>query len=80
MQERYSVEDVQQVVEYGRQRGVRMMAEIDNPGHAGSWCPGYPTVCPSPTCLEPLNPASDDTWAVLSDLFYDITGGKRGMG
>ena len=28
----------QDVVEFARQRGVRIMIEIDNPGHAASWC------------------------------------------
>jgi len=79
-QERYTVEDAASIVEYARQRGVRVMVEIDNPGHAASWCAGYPEVCPSPTCLEPLNPAADATWALITDLFQDLTGGKRGSG
>ena len=69
-----------QVVEYARQRGVRVMVEIDTPGHAGSWCAGYPAICPSATCLEPLNPATNATFEVLAALFGDITGGARGRG
>jgi len=79
-QERYTTEDVAQVIEYARQRAVRVMAEIDTPGHAASRCAGYPDVCPSATCLEPLNPAVDITWSVMTDLWQDITGGKRGAG
>jgi len=56
------------------------MLEIDNPGHAASWCLGYPEVCPAPDCPEPLNPASDDTWTLITAMFMDLTNGKRGSG
>lgn len=79
-QERYTSLDVAEVVEYGRSRGVRMMVEIDGPGHAAIWCKGYPEICPSPTCLEPLNPATNATFELLDDLLDDLTGGVRGSG
>ena len=79
-QERYSVLDVAEVVEFGRTRGVRFMVEIDGPGHAAIWCKGYPEICPSATCLEPLNPANNATFELLNDLMEDLTGGTRGTG
>eukprot|EP01046_Picozoa_sp_COSAG06_P006592 COSAG06_NODE_311_length_17771_cov_31.730647_7_plen_362_part_00 len=79
-QERYTELDVAEVVEYGRARGVRMMVEIDGPGHAAIWCKGYPEICPSATCLEPLNPATNATYELLDDLMQDLTGGVRGKG
>lgn len=60
-QERYTPLDVAEVIEFGRERGVRFMVEIDGPGHAAIWCKGYPEICPSATCLEPLNPATNAT-------------------
>ena len=52
----------------------------DTPGHAQSWCYGYPDICPSLACPMPLNPATNATFEVLAGLFYDLTGGARGAG
>eukprot|EP00960_Hanusia_phi_P076902 768627-Hanusia_phi.AAC.4 len=80
-EEIYSEDDMADVVEWGRQRGVRVLPELDMPGHAASWCKGHPEVCPSPSCLEPLSPvmptsrtpfASDDTFRVVERLVGDV--------
>lgn len=78
--ERFTADDVADVVEYARARGVRVMIEIDTPGHAAAMCKAHPEICPSPTCTMPLNPATNATFDVLSTLFKDITGGARGKG
>eukprot|EP01087_Luapelamoeba_hula_P020254 TRINITY_DN6880_c2_g1_i1.p1 TRINITY_DN6880_c2_g1~~TRINITY_DN6880_c2_g1_i1.p1 ORF type:complete len:528 (-),score=69.30 TRINITY_DN6880_c2_g1_i1:46-1605(-) len=72
MSERFSPEDVQDLVEYARKRGVRVMMEIDVPGHAGSWCAGYPEVCPSPQCNMPLDPSSNATWTIMRTLLEEL--------
>ena len=72
--DRYSTADVADIVEYARQRGVRVMIEFDIPGHAGSWCVGYPDVCPSPTCNMPLDPSSNATFELMERLFTEVTG------
>lgn len=46
------------------------------PGHAASWCAGYPEVCPSTTCTQPLNVASNKTFELITDLLGEMTGGK----
>mmetsp|Transcript_29905 Transcript_29905/g.92579 ORF Transcript_29905/g.92579 Transcript_29905/m.92579 type:complete len:512 (+) Transcript_29905:1189-2724(+) len=69
--ERYSTEDVQDVVEHARLRGVRVMVEFDVPGHSESWCAGYPEVCPSTTCDQPLDVSSDATFELIDAILGD---------
>ncbi|KAK7323859.1 hypothetical protein VNO77_27356 [Canavalia gladiata] len=40
----YTPEDVKTVVEFGLDHGVRVLPEIDSPGHTGSWALAYPEI------------------------------------
>ena len=51
------------------------MVEFDMPGHAASWCTGYPEICPSTTCNQPLNVANEKTFDVITGLLMEMTGG-----
>ena len=44
----YTAADVARIVQYGYERGVRIVPEFDGPGHAYIWGVGYPniTACP----------------------------------
>jgi hexosaminidase len=79
-QERYTVKDVAEIVEYARTRGVRVMMEIDLPGHADSWCVGYPEICPSTNCTSPLDPSNQATYDLIKGMFGELTGGSKGAG
>ena len=74
-EERYTQDDIATIVEYARVRGVRVYVEFDVPGHAQSWCKGYPEICPSETCMTPLNVANNKTFDVIDGLLEEVTGG-----
>ena len=40
----YTQDEIKEIVAYGRARGVRVVPEIEMPGHSTSWYPGYPTL------------------------------------
>eukprot|EP00277_Geminigera_cryophila_P016421 CAMPEP_0179453790 /NCGR_PEP_ID=MMETSP0799-20121207/37693_1 /TAXON_ID=46947 /ORGANISM="Geminigera cryophila, Strain CCMP2564" /LENGTH=560 /DNA_ID=CAMNT_0021251099 /DNA_START=92 /DNA_END=1771 /DNA_ORIENTATION=+ len=82
-EERYTTGDLEQVIHWARIHGVRVVPEIDVPGHASSWCLGYPQVCPSKECTSPLSPimptpltptARDTTFELLARVMDDVTG------
>jgi len=74
-QEKYTQTDIGGIVEWAREHGVRVIVEFDMPGHAASWCKGYPEVCPSPSCPQPLNVANNATFELITDLLGEMTGG-----
>ncbi|XP_062506570.1 uncharacterized protein LOC134183119 [Corticium candelabrum] len=73
-QERFTIDDAKDVVEYARQRGIWVLVEFDMPGHAASWCVGYPEICPAPDCTQPLNPATNATFDLIEGLLQEMTG------
>ena len=75
-QSRYTHADMASIVEYARLRGVRVMPEFDMPGHAQSWCVGYPELCPSATCTTPLDVSRNTTFALVDRLLAECTGRK----
>lgn len=70
--ERYTMVDAAEIVSYARGRGINVLAEIDVPGHAGSWGVGYPSLWPSPECKEPLDVSSDFTFQVIDGILSDF--------
>ena len=78
----YSPDDVADVVEYARRRGIRVVPEIDTPGHVRSWgagTDGLLTPCYNETTGEPngafgpLDPSKDSTYNFVFRLLDEVT-------
>jgi len=74
----YSHSDVQTVVQYAYERGVRVVPEFDIPGHSYSWGLGYPELilnCSIPgwgTDGATLNITSEFTYQVLNGFLSEV--------
>jgi hexosaminidase len=75
----YSMNDVTSIVDYALDRGVRVLPEIDGPGHAYAWGKGYPNIvssCPAKYNTNPnnipLNPTVEKTYDVIRGILSDV--------
>lgn len=80
----YTPENMKEVVEYARVRGIRILMEYDGPAHVGEGWQEYGdeylvcfnkkpwrSYCAEPPCGQ-LNPTKDGMYDVLSDIYKDI--------
>ncbi|XP_044467019.1 beta-hexosaminidase 2-like isoform X2 [Mangifera indica] len=56
----YTPDDVKEIVEFGMSHGVRVVPEIDSPGHTGSWAEAYPEIV---TCANMFWWPAGSDWA-----------------
>ena len=79
----YSPDEVRALVYYAQERGIRVVPELDVPGHAYSWGLAYPgsvSKCPPDIASSdigaindvPLNPISDEALALLHGLLTEF--------
>ena len=72
----YSAADVAAVVAAASARGIRVMAELDVPGHSTSWFAGYPAL--RTQCQDtgefgaPMDPTLNSTYDFLAALFREV--------
>lgn len=84
--ERYTWQELQEVVEFGLARGLRVIPEFDMPGHATSWHGSHPELfssgAPAAKCSTQvdgrpnvtrgaLDPAKNATFAFIEELLRD---------
>lgn len=72
----YSQKEMSELIAYARARGVRIVPEIDLPGHATSWGKGdHPELvakCPSLNWGLPLDPTIEVMWTILEDVLSEM--------
>ncbi|RVE44705.1 hypothetical protein evm_010663 [Chilo suppressalis] len=74
----YTKADIGLVVNYARDRGIRVMPEFDVPGHTRSWGNAYPDTLTE--CylngqligLGPMNPINNGTYKLLEELIKEV--------
>jgi hexosaminidase len=79
----YTQEEVRAVIEYARDRGIRVVPEFDMPGHATAWFVGYPDLAsgPGPYHIErdwgvfdpAMDPTRDSTYKFLDTFIGEMT-------
>jgi hexosaminidase len=80
----YTQAQIRHVVDYARDRGIRVIPEFDIPGHTTSWFVGYPELAsaPGPYSIErswgifhpTMDPSQDATYAFLDDFIGEMSG------
>jgi hexosaminidase len=78
----YTQAEVRSVIEYARDRGIRVIPEFDMPGHATSWLVGYPELgsAPGPYQIERkwgvfqpvMDPSREQTYAFLDEFIGEM--------
>ncbi|MBV8206793.1 MAG: family 20 glycosylhydrolase [Acidobacteria bacterium] len=78
----YTQNEVREVVDYARDRGIRVIPEFDMPGHATAWFVGYPQLAsgPGPYHIErtwgvfdaAMDPTRDSTYKFLDTFIGEM--------
>ena len=79
----YTQQQVREVLDYARDRGIRIVPEFDMPGHTTAWFAGYPELAsgPGPYSIErkwgifdpAIDPTRDETYQFLDSLVAEMT-------
>jgi hexosaminidase len=78
----YTQEQAREIINYARDRGIRVVPEFDLPGHATAWLVGHPELgsAPGPYTIErgagifepALDPTREETYKFLDTFFAEM--------
>ncbi|MDQ2938703.1 MAG: beta-N-acetylhexosaminidase, partial [Acidobacteriota bacterium] len=78
----YTQDQVREIIDYARARGIRVVPEFDIPGHSTSWLVGYPELgsAPGPYAIErgagifqpALDPTREQVYKFLDTFFGEM--------
>jgi hexosaminidase len=78
----YTQDQIKEVIEYARDRGIRVVPEFDMPGHTTSWFVAYPELASGPGPYEisrhfgvhdaAMDPTREHTYKFLDDLIGEM--------
>ena len=79
----YTREEIRDIIQYARDRGIRVVPEFDMPGHSTSWFVAYPELAsaPGPYQVEhkwgifdpAMDPSREGTYHFLNDFIAEMT-------
>ena len=79
----YTQDEVRGLIEYARDRGIRVVPEFDMPGHSTAWFVGYPELAsaPGPYSIErkwgifdpAMNPTDEKVYKFLDEFIGEMT-------
>lgn len=70
-QEHYIREDLEEIIEYARLHGVRIMVELDVPGHTESLCAAFPEICTTNKGI--ISPVNKTVYTVIEGLTKELS-------
>jgi hexosaminidase len=79
----YTQDEARDLINYARERGIRVVPEFDMPGHSTAWFVGYPELAsgPGPYGIErkwgvfdpAMDPTNEKTYKFLDELIAEMT-------
>lgn len=75
----YNHDQIRKIIDYAKDRGIRVIPEFDTPAHTKSWGNGYPfllTKCYNNNvwtgAYGPINPINDEVYKFMENFFTEI--------